>query len=158
MKHAVIYSLKVWVTGVVISLMITWAADIIAPYALSEYLYSGFVGRIAEILLFSLAYLIPFCLSMMILFAFGWSRRSIKALAALLTFILGWLPVAALLNISDEPISIGYKVGTLVYIFLNCLGIYFFLKAGISNNKTGISKFRDNIQTQELSNPSPIYS
>src|ERR1700743_2172722 len=107
MKHALIYSLKVWLTGVILALVITWIADVIAPYSFSEYLYSGFLGRIAEILLFTLAYAIPFFLCTRILLIFNQKIISTKLILIFATLILGCLPVVALTTLMDEPVSKG---------------------------------------------------
>jgi hypothetical protein len=159
MKQALKYSLKIWLTGVAMALVITWIADIAVPYALSEYLYSGFFGRIAEVLLFSLAFVIPFFLCVRFLLVFQRKISSIKVILAFATLALGWLPVIALITLTDEPISIGYKLGTLAYIFLNCLCLYFYkLKPVSSNSKIKGNKFPDMQQIEEIISPSPIYS
>ncbi|MDB5142019.1 MAG: hypothetical protein JWQ66_732 [Mucilaginibacter sp.] len=144
MKQTLIYSLKVWITGVIIALILTWVADIVAPYAFSEYLYSGFFGRIAEVFLFSLAYAIPFGVLVRVLLTFSWKITSIKVILTFLTLILGWLPVIALTAIIDEPVSAGYTLGALVYVFLNCICIYLYrLKPGISNSEIRNYKFKN---------------
>jgi hypothetical protein len=157
MKQALIYSLKVWITGVVMTLMITWTMDIVAPYAFSEYLYNGFFGRIAEILLFSLAYVVPFCLCVMVLFTFGLNTSSIKVMLTFLTLVLGWLPVMALTMIVDQPVLSGFKLEAVVYIFLNCLCIYFYrLKPVFSNSESKNNKFLDIRQIKNVSGRHPV--
>lgn len=159
MKHALIYSLKVWLTGVILALVITWIADVIAPYSFSEYLYSGFLGRIAEILLFTLAYAIPFFLCTRILLIFNQKIISTKLILIFATLILGCLPVIALTTLMDEPVSKGYMLGTLVYILLNCLSLYFYkLKRVNSHSKIRSNKFPNMQQVEEIISPSPIYS
>jgi hypothetical protein len=151
MKHALIYSLKVWITGVILALVITWIADVIAPYAFSEYLYSGFFGRIAEVLLFSLAYAIPFGVCVRTLLTLNRKITSIKIILTFLTIVLGWLPVIALTTIIDEPVSAGYMPGALVYVFLNCICIYFYrLQPGISNSEIRNYKFKNTRQTGKM--------
>ena len=159
MKQTLIYSLKVWITGVVMTLMITWTTDIVAPYSFSEYLYNGFFGRIIEILLLSLAYVVPFCLCVMVLFTFDLKASSIKVMLTFLTLVLGWLPVITLTMIIDEPVSSGFKLEAVVYIFLNCLCIYFYkLKPVFSNSESKNNKFPDIKQIKDISNRSPSYS
>ena len=159
MKHALIYSLKVWLTGVILALVITWIADVIAPYSFSEYLYSGFFGRIAEILLFTLAYAIPFFLCTRILLIFNQKIISTKLILIFATLILGCLPVIALTTLIDEPVSTGYMLGTLVYILLNCLCLSFYnIKPVSSNSKIKGNKFPKIQPVEERINPSPIYS
>ncbi|MDB5023031.1 MAG: hypothetical protein JWP78_786 [Mucilaginibacter sp.] len=159
MKQALIYSLKVWITGVVMTLIITWTADIAAPYAFSQYLYSGFFGRIVEIWLLSLAYVVPFCLCVMVLFTFDLKASSIKVTLTLLTLVLAWLPVLALTMIVDEPVSLGFKLEAVVYIFLNCLCISFYrLKPVFSNSESKNNKFPHIKQIKDISRPSPSYS
>src|SRR5665213_1170890 len=118
MKQALKYSLRVWLTAVIAVLAITWITDIVAPYAISDYLYNGFFGRITEILLFTLAFAIPFFLCVRFLFVFQQKTSSVKAILSFATLALGWLPVVALTILIDEPVSIGYKLGTIVYICL----------------------------------------
>ena len=160
MKHALIYSLKVWLTSVILVLVITWIADFISPYAFSEYLFSGFFGRIAEILVFTLAYAIPFFLCTSILLNFNQKLISVKVILAFATLVLGCLPIIALTTLIDEPISIGYMLGMLVYILLNCICLYFYnLKPVSSNSKIRGNKFPNMQQKiEEIISPSPTYS
>ena len=157
MKHALIYSLKVWLTGVILALVITWIADFIAPYAISDYLSNGFFGRIAEILLFTSAYAIPLFLCTRILLTFNQKIISIKLALTFATLILGCLPIIALTSLIDEPVSIGYMLGTLVYILLNCMCLYCYkLKPVSLKSKIKGGKFPNMIEG--IITPSPTYS
>lgn len=159
MNQALIYSLKVWLTGVILALAITWIADIIVPYSFSEYLYSGFFGRIAEALLFSLAFAVPFFICVRFLLIFQRKMSSIKIILVFATFGLGWLPVITLTTLIDEPVSTDYKLGTLVYTLLNCLSLFFYkLKMTGSNSKVKGNEFPDRQQIDEIVSPSSIYS
>ncbi|HEY4193945.1 MAG TPA: hypothetical protein VGM63_00300, partial [Mucilaginibacter sp.] len=126
----------------------------------SEYLYSGFFGRIAEILLFTLAYAIPFFLCTAVLLIFNQKIISAKIILAFITLILGCLPVIALTTLIDEPISRGYILGTLVYILLNCVCLFFYkLKPLSSGSKIKGSKFPGvKNKIEGVISPSPIYS
>jgi hypothetical protein len=157
MKQALIYSLKVWLTGVAVALMITWIADSIAPYVFSDYIYSGVFGRIAEVLIFSLAYAVPFCIGVSILSAFDLKITSVKLTLTFFTLIAGWLPVIALTNIIDEPISFGYTQEALVYILINCLGIWLY-KPVLLSSKNMNFKFKGIKRIEGMTTPSPTYS
>jgi len=153
MKQTLIYSLKIWLTGVTAALTLTWIADSVSPYVLSDYIYNGFIGRIAEVFIFSLAYAVPFFIATRILSLFDLKIKSVKLILTVFTFIAGWLPVMALTSIIDEPISLGYIVGALVYILLNCFCIWFY-KPAFSNSKIGGFRFKG---IERSTTPSPIY-
>ncbi len=157
MKQTLRYSLKVWFTTVAAALMITWIADAITPYIFSDYLYSGFLGRIAEVFIFSLAYAIPFCIVAGIFSLFDLKIKSFKLILTFFTFLAAWLPVIELTTIIDEPISLGYTTGTLVYLLLNCFAIWFY-KPAFSDRKIGDIRFKGLNQVERGTTPSPIYS
>lgn len=82
---------------------------------------------------------------------------SIKVMLTFLTLVLGWLPVMALTMIVDEPVSSGFKLEAVVYIFLNCLCIYFYrLEPVFSNSESKINKFSDIKQIKDISARHPF--
>jgi hypothetical protein len=123
MKHALIYSLKLWLTSVVICLILSWINDWIWPQMYSIDLRTAVFERTVALLILSLAYIIPLFFGIAMMLATDWKQIMIKCVLIFITPFLSWLPIMVLTIATDdiEPLTHTFKIKTLVYIIINCL-------------------------------------
>jgi len=125
-KAALIYSLKVWLTGILLALTTTWVFDAFIPYPYKNYFYEDVFERSVEAITFSLAFAIPFFVCVWFIIKLNWHVSLLKLLLSWISFFLGWLPVMVMVIASDnlDPLSLSNKEEVFFYLFLNCACIW----------------------------------
>jgi len=129
MKQALIFALKVWLTGMCLAFIGMWETHLYSGLAREDHYYVAvFLLTVIKLGIFSPAYAIPFFLSVWVLLTMHWSTVTLKSVLSVLTFGLGWLPfmVFAILTERTEPFSYEVKRSIIVYILLNCACIWFY--------------------------------
>ena len=128
MKQALIYSLKVWLTAMCLAFIGMWETNVYTGFAHEDHYYAVILGTILNLSPLSLAFALPFFLSVWVLLTMQWTTVTRKSLLTALTFVFGWWPFMFLviLNARTEPFSYEVKRSILVYILLNCASIWFY--------------------------------
>ncbi len=125
-KAALIYSLKVWLTGTLLALISSWIADAIIPYPHQNYFYEDVLERSIEVITFSLAFAIPFFVCVWFIIRLNWHVSLLKLLLSWISLFLGWLPIMVMVIVSDDldPLSPDYIKKVFLYLLLNCACIW----------------------------------
>ena len=128
MKQAAIYSLKVWFTGLALSLIGVWEYELIILHHNLKSIYYEITYVPAGTFVLSIAYAAPFFICVLFLCKTKWKILVIKLILSVLTSLLGWLPIMVLTIATDDlqPMILFKKLAVLTYIFLNCVCIWFY--------------------------------
>ena len=140
MKQALIYSLKVWLTGMCLAFIGMMEVNLYTGLSLEHSFYVVALKAMIMLALLSPSYAIPFFLSVWVLLTMQWRTITLKAVLCGLTFVFGWFPFMCFVILTGRtaPFSFEVKRSILVYILLNWACIWFYSlnvesKPGIDN-------------------------
>jgi hypothetical protein len=124
MKQALIYSLKVWLTGVSLGLIAGWLYFVMIGDKVDS-LSDGILMSLG-VILYTLAFGVPFFLCVWLVLTFNWHYSLKKLLLSGISFLLGWLPIMVLVIASDDldPLTSYYRIKISIYLFFNCMAIW----------------------------------
>ena len=125
MKQALIYSLKVWLTGDLLAFTVPCAYIVIRGIHLDMPLIVLIEFSLSMILL-SLAFAVPFCVCVMLVVKLTWHNSLKKLLLSFISFPLGWLPIMIFVIGADnlDRLSTDRLRDVFVYIFCNFIAIW----------------------------------
>ena len=128
MKAAIIYTLKVWLTALALSLIGSWEIDFIYHVHSQNYFYSLVIERIIAEGISSLYFALPFGVCVWFLHGTDWKVSTIKLVLTGATFLLAWIPLMVLTIGTDDlgPASLFNKLKVLGDIVLNWICIWFY--------------------------------
>jgi hypothetical protein len=128
MKQALIFTLKVWPTAMCLAFIGMWETHVYTGLVHEDYYFAMILGTTIKLSIISLAFAIPFFLTVCVLLTMQWTKVTLKSVLSVLTFGLGWLPFIFFIILAgySKPFSYEVKRSIIVYILLNCACIWFY--------------------------------